>query len=299
MIVAVTGGTGSLGRHAVRYLIEGKAEVRVLSRTAPAASADGVRPFLADLDSGEGVAESLAGADTILHLATDPQHQGADLKQTRLLLERARKARVKRIVLASIVGIDTMRLGYYRTKLQVEEAVRASGMRWLIVRSTQFHSFVDRQFQAIAALPLPVLLPENLLFQTIDEEEVGRHMAEATLGDSDGYGRQLAGPERLTLGVMAEAWVEARGIRLPALPMAVPERPPRSRISTPRGSLLEAYRAGLNLPGGQYQAGSVTWQQYLKRDSAKSGRSRRRKVATAETEGAASSNPPRPGSAAS
>jgi uncharacterized protein YbjT (DUF2867 family) len=266
VIVLVTGGTGTLGQHAVRHLVDLGAGVRVLSRSAaPEAAPPGVEWVRADLTSPAQLTRALQGVDAILHLATDPAHPAADVVQTQAVVSGARKAGVGRLVLPSIVGIDRIPVGYYRTKLTVEEVVRASGLRWLIVRSTQFHSLVDGHLAALASLPLPVLLPENLLLQTIDEAEVGERLAEAALSRTEGYERPLAGPERLSLGVMATIWKDVRGGRLMALPTAAPESSLSGALWP--GPLIEAYRAGLVLPSGYFQGGRVTWREYLERTS--------------------------------
>jgi uncharacterized protein YbjT (DUF2867 family) len=266
VIVLVTGGTGALGRHAVRHLVDLGAGVRVLSRGAAAGAAPfGVEWVRGDLTSRAQLARALRGVDAILHLATDPAQPGADIVQTQVLVTGARKAGIGRLVVPSIVGIDRIPFGYYRTKVAVEEVVRASGLRWMIVRSTQFHSLIDGYLAALASLHLPVLLPENLQFQTIDEAEVGERLAEATLSRAEGYDRPLAGPERLSLGVMAAAWKEIRRGRLMALPLAAPESTQSNSLWP--APLLEAYRVGATLPTGYFTAGRVTWREYLQRTS--------------------------------
>jgi nucleoside-diphosphate-sugar epimerase len=87
MRVLVTGGTGVLGRQVVR-LLDGKAEVRVLSRRP-----NGQPGFIkGDLDTGEGLAAASDGVDVIAHCASpaDYRRPQRDVEGTRRLLEATR-----------------------------------------------------------------------------------------------------------------------------------------------------------------------------------------------------------------
>ena len=71
-----------------------------------------------------------------------------------------------------------------------------------------------------------------------------------------GHGGRLpdfGGPEVLTLGEMAAAWKEARGIRRPTLHLPLP------------GALAAAFRAGRNtVPDGQGERGTLRWRDWLR-----------------------------------
>ena len=67
--VLVTGASGRLGRAVISLLVAGGFEVRAASRTARA-SRDGVRWVVADVTTGDGLAEAVAGMDAVVHLAT-------------------------------------------------------------------------------------------------------------------------------------------------------------------------------------------------------------------------------------
>ena len=69
--VLVTGGTGFVGRHLLPRLLAAGAHVTCLTR---AASRTGHLPAdvavaRADLRTGEGLAEALAGQDVVIHMA--------------------------------------------------------------------------------------------------------------------------------------------------------------------------------------------------------------------------------------
>ena len=107
-VVLVTGGTGTLGRHAVRLLQERGHEVRSLSRRGGT--------HRGDLSTGAGVPEALAGAELVLHAASDARRRfgRADPALTRNLLAAARGAGVRHLLYVSIVGIDRIPYPYYK-----------------------------------------------------------------------------------------------------------------------------------------------------------------------------------------
>ena len=74
--VLVTGGTGYVGRHAVRVLLERGATVRVLSRSLVDLPA-GVELALGDVCHARQVRRAIAGCQAVLHLAASPLAQSA------------------------------------------------------------------------------------------------------------------------------------------------------------------------------------------------------------------------------
>ena len=201
----VTGGTGHLGRPTVNAFRTAGHEVRILSRRA------GPDHVVADLTTGEGLAAALEGADVVVHLATSLR--GQDAQQTRNLLAAA--AGVKHLVVMSIAGIDRIPLGYYRTKLEVERLVEASGVPYTIQRATQFHDLVERVFAAQRYLPV-VIAPKMMMMQPIAVEDVAARLTEL-VGEPPVKGRapDIGGPERLSVPELAHIWKRAKGSRRP------------------------------------------------------------------------------------
>lgn len=208
-MIAVTGGTGTLGQPLVAELTSGAgpADVRVLSRRP------GDGRVVGDLATGEGLAEALAGADTVVHCASDTRAFGkTDLAQARHLIAAAKSAGGPHLVYISIVGIDRVPMSYYRRKLQVEELIADSGLPWTILRATQFHNLlVDRLFGPQARLPFLVVPPGTV--QPVAVEDVARSLADLATGDPQGRVDDLGGPEVLTFTEAARLYREARGQR--------------------------------------------------------------------------------------
>src|SRR3954469_7160920 len=130
-ITLVTGATGALGVPTVIRLRAAGHDVRALSRRSGPGLTTG------DLLTGAGIPEAVAGAGTVLHLATGPRGKG-DVQAAHRLLEAATAAGVRHLVVISIVGIDDIPLAYYRDKLAIERLVRESGMPYTVLRATQF-----------------------------------------------------------------------------------------------------------------------------------------------------------------
>lgn len=161
--ILVTGGTGAVGREVVTRLLTAGHDVRVLSRRAagqvPGAGALGDADwFTGDLRSGAGLDEAAAGAEVIVHCASDFRRPGRDLGATRNLIGAAKRHGAPHLVYVSIVGVDRIPLGYYRTKLQAEHLTKGSGLPWTILRATQFHDLILYLCQSLALPPL-MLVP--------------------------------------------------------------------------------------------------------------------------------------------
>ena len=113
-VTLVTGGTGFLGAHLVRLLLdEGVKNVRVMATSAPPwAEESGVEVVKGSITSAADVARAVEGAAEVYHLAGRVSRAKEDahlmysvhVEGTRLLCEAARAAGVKSLVLASTSG---------------------------------------------------------------------------------------------------------------------------------------------------------------------------------------------------
>jgi uncharacterized protein YbjT (DUF2867 family) len=228
----VTGATGALGVPTVSRLRAAGHDVRALSRRSGPGLTTG------DLLTGAGIPEAVAGADTVLHLATGPRGRG-DVEATRTLLEAATAAGVRHLVLISIVGIDDIPLPYYRDKVVIERLVRESGLPYSTLRATQFHSLVDALFTAQRRSP--VVVAPAIPLQPIAVEEVADRLVELAGSTPAGRVPDIGGPEQQTLPDLARLWARVTGTRRPVVPLSLP------------GKLFAAYRAGSALvPGPAY-----------------------------------------------
>ncbi len=139
-LVALTGGTGFVGKATLAALDRAGFAVRALARTVPkeAGSAEWVRGDLADR---EALANLVEGAEAVIHVAgvttahKPAQFEQANVAGTLALVEAAAAAGVRRFVLVSSLSAREPQLSAYgESKERAERLVMASGLDWTIVR---------------------------------------------------------------------------------------------------------------------------------------------------------------------
>lgn len=265
--VLVSGGTGKVGQHAVVALEKRSGVVaRVLSRRERPHDLPPHRQWVqADMRTDD-LASVAEGVDAIIHLASGKTSSDDDLNATRRLLAAAQAASVRHFVVVSIIGCDRIPLPFYRTKRDIEAAVRASAIPWSIARAAQFHSFVERLVAAAATSPIPTPLVSDLRFQPVDEGEVAERLVEIALGPALGDAPEIAGPEVLSLSEIAATWLKAQGSGATLVPLTVdtlfsadPAVPPWAH------PVLEGYRDAWNTPHGERTLGRITFAEWLAR----------------------------------
>ena len=246
MDVLVTGGTGQLGQQLVPALRAAGHTVRAMSRrgTGPG----GVR---GDLATGLDLRAALAGAEVVVHAASDPRGDPwqVDVAGTRRLVQEVDRDRLRHLVYVSIVGVDRIPFGYYRAKFAAEQVLLASGLPVTLLRVTQFHDFVDTLLETARRGPvLPV--PMGWRLQPVDVGEVAGHIAQVVTRPPTGDVVEYGGPEELTAAEVARAWAAARGSGAHVVATPVP------------GKMGAAIRDGVALPSGG-ERGSRTYGQHL------------------------------------
>ena len=258
--VLVTGGTGHLGRDLMPRL-KGSYRVRVLARS-PGSDPD-VQWTRGDLATGEGVADALAGSQTVIHAATlsPAARRGyvvpkdswsspseVDRDGTARLLEQAAVADVGHIIYVSIVGIDKPRVPYLRRKLEAEYLIRQGPIPWSIARATSFHWLFDRMLGKMARIPL-VPLPD-VQVETVDTTDFADYLVAAVGNGPIGRLPDFGGPEVLTFAEAFDQWQQIR------------QRPVRTmRVPLPSAVSNAAAAMSLSEPGSP--RGSITWADWL------------------------------------
>jgi nucleoside-diphosphate-sugar epimerase len=142
-IDVVTGGFSYSGRFVAAQLLERGRGVRTLTNHPrpddPLASRMATFPL--DFSDTAGLVAAMQGADTLYNTYWVRAPHGSlshdvAVENTRSLFAAARQAGVRRIVHTSIANPTESTLTYYRGKAATEEAVRASGLSYGIVRPT-------------------------------------------------------------------------------------------------------------------------------------------------------------------
>lgn len=210
--IAVAGATGRLGRHVDDVVTERGHEVVRISRTT------GV-----DVITGDGLAAALDGVDVIIDSASWP---GPDEKaaaeffrtSTRNLHEAGRRAGVERVVVVSIIGIDSFSAGFLAAKRVHEEVSRTAALPVRILRAAQFHEFVgqllDWQPGDVAYVPT---WPTQLVAARTVAEALVTLATDPEAPDartSDGPIPEIAGPREETMAAAAKLLGDRRGIQV-------------------------------------------------------------------------------------
>src|ERR1700736_3901012 len=136
MKIVVIGGTGLIGSKTVAIPDQdGHEEVAASHKS-------GVNSI-----TGEGLKEAMAGAQVVIDLANSPSFEDKAVLQFfetsgRNLLAAEAASGVRHHVALSIVGTDRTDNGYFRAKVAQEKLIKASGIPYTIIRSTQFMEFL-------------------------------------------------------------------------------------------------------------------------------------------------------------
>ena len=230
--VLVTGATGTLGHHVVPEAVSAGHEVRALSRRRRVGYT-GVHWHQADLLSADGLDAALDGIDVVVHCATQASGR-KDVRAARNLIEAARRTGVGHLIYISIVGIEDIPLPYYRTKVQVEQALESSGVGHTILRATQFHELIEKTFAAQRFAPVVGAL-RDVRFQPIGTGDVASRLV--SLIDTDPAGRvpDIGGPSVHSHPDLGRMYLAAHNSRRRVLGFTLP------------GRIVAGYRSGAHL----------------------------------------------------
>jgi len=168
MRIAITGGTGFIGRHLAQRLAAEGHEVVLLARTdrsKEANSAPRMRFVAGDLSDVTVLAEAFSGCNAVAHCAGINREVGAQTYQrvhveaTRNVVAAAKQAGVSKIVLMSFLRArGDCGSPYHESKWAAEEIVRSSGLDYTIIRAGVVYGrgdhMLDHLSHALYTFPL-------------------------------------------------------------------------------------------------------------------------------------------------
>ena len=202
MKIVVIGGSGLIGTKLVSRLRQKGHEV------VAASPSSGINTV-----TGEGLAEALAGARVVVDVANSPSFEDKAVLEFfetsgRNLLAAEAGAGVKHHVALSVVGTDRLpESGYLRAKMAQENLIKASGIPYTIVRSTQFFEFMGAIAQSGTVGQTAQL--STALFQPIASDDVADALADVTLGAPVNGTIEIAGPDRAPLAELVGRFLSA------------------------------------------------------------------------------------------
>ena len=229
MRVAVTGGSGKAGQAVVRDLLEHGYDVLNLDVVSSPLS-----PYLyADLTDFGQALEALTGVDAVVHLAAiiverGPQtFENINHRGTRNVVAAMREAGVERLVHLSALGAGPdERFPYLLSKWRGEEAVRASGLSWTVLRPSVLHGEGCGFFRPIVwtlrwAPVYPMVARGETPFSPLWIEDLARCVGQCLRGEKPGATIDLGGPEVLSFSDIVHLVMEVLGKRRRSLPVPV------------------------------------------------------------------------------
>jgi NADH dehydrogenase len=227
-IATVFGGTGFIGRHVVKRLVDAGHEVRVAVRDAEAVAVlrplgvvGQVVPLHAPLGDAAAVARAVAGASFVVNLVGIlAERRAGDFDRVHHLgaaavAQAAAAAGVARLVQVSALGADAASPSLYASsKAAGEAAVLAAFPRAVILRPSVVFGAEDQFFNRFAQLAqmLPVMpvFEGGTKFQPVHVGDVADAViAGLTRADVEGRVFELGGPKVWTMRQLL-AWILAQ-----------------------------------------------------------------------------------------
>jgi uncharacterized protein YbjT (DUF2867 family) len=209
MRIAVTGATGSVGRHVVDVLEADGHDVVEISR------AQGV-----DVVSGKGLAEALKGVESVVDAASTPtpdEKAATEFFTTaaRNLHEAGGRAGVRRMIVVSIIGIDRFTSSYFAAKLAHEKAALAGPIPARILRAAQFYELIPRfvEWGTQGNVSYVPDLRSNFVAARAVGEELARLATDPKSAPAPAGAPplEIAGPKQESMFELARRLVERRG----------------------------------------------------------------------------------------
>jgi uncharacterized protein YbjT (DUF2867 family) len=205
--IAITGGTGFVGRHlAARLAAAGHDVVLVSRRTG--------HPLDADAAATAELATAFDGCEAVVHCAGINRELGAQTYRavhvtgTATVVRAASDAGIERLVMLSFLRArPDGPTAYHRSKWTAEELVRGSGMTWTVLKAGVIYGrgdhMLDHLSHAFYTFPIFGLVGlRDRPVRPVAVDDVARLLEAAALGDPRLADQTIAvlGPEVLTLG---------------------------------------------------------------------------------------------------
>jgi uncharacterized protein YbjT (DUF2867 family) len=249
MKIVVIGGTGLIGSKTTVLL-------RAAGHDALAAAPNtGVNTV-----TGEGLEAALDAAEVVIDLANSPSFESSAVMafftaHEKNLLAAEDRAGVRHHVALSIVGVDrSPDSGYFRAKIAQEDLIKASGIPYTIIRSTQFMEFLGGIAASSASGNTVRISPG--LFQPIAADDVAAIVADVALAPPRNGIVEIAGPERAPFSEIVARYLKAIG-------------DPRQVVSDPEakyfGGRVEQHSL---VPLAEARIGRIGFAEWLRRSQA-------------------------------
>jgi len=217
MKVLVIGATGRVGTEVVKSLLLRGAGVRAFTRKQPKPGVfpDAVEIALGDLNDPVSLAEAMKGVDK-LFLLIGREGVPVELTQAVTAYGLAKRTGLKHVTFVSVFRADQfLEVPHFANKYAVEEAIRAGGMPYTILRPAYFAQN-ERSFKSeltgLGVYPVPA---GNQGLAVVDLRDLAEAAAiSLTEEGHNGKTYDLVSPEMLRGPEAAATWSRLLGKRI-------------------------------------------------------------------------------------
>jgi uncharacterized protein YbjT (DUF2867 family) len=237
-MILVAGGSGFIGAAVVRRLVRDGAEVAVMTAHPKSSAARievlGARMVIGDVKDSDSLDRAVNGAEAVVQSLSFPNYPMEkprkgftfwefEAKGTERLVAAAAKAGVRRFVFSSGVGAAPDAPKHWsRAKWAGEEAIRASGLPYAIIRPSWAFGPEDRALNRFVQfhrwLPfVPVVGDGSQKLQPVFIDDAAEVFVRAAEPEGPRGTFELGGPEVMTMNDVIRTMMDVRGKRKPMI----------------------------------------------------------------------------------
>ena len=231
---AVTGGTGFVGGTLINLARQAGHQVRALTRR-PQPAHQGVTWVEGALDRPAALAELIAGADAVIHVAgvvnapDRASFAAGNIDGTRAIVTAAEQAGVRRFVHVSSLAAREPQLSTYGwSKAEAEHVVEGSGLDWVMVRPPAIYGRGDMEMRELFRMAKRgmIFTPPAGRLSVIEVSDLGRLLLVLALTQRDTNQRLLEADDGRPGGWSHAEFAHAIGTAVgkPVRPIALPRR---------------------------------------------------------------------------
>jgi uncharacterized protein YbjT (DUF2867 family) len=241
MKVFVTGGTGFVGNHVVKELLEKGHQVKALVRPGSEHKIkrpDEVDVFPGSVEEVADLSQGMEGCDAVIHLVGIIRafpNRGVTFEKLHTEATANVIAAAKEIGVATLLHMSTLgaredgATPYLRTKFAAEELVRESGLKYTIFRPSLIFGPGGEAMKMFAdmvkKLAVPIIGDGKYRFQPVSVFTVAQGFEKALeMEESHGKTLDVGGPDNVTFDEIMDTLARVLGktivkIHLPVFPL--------------------------------------------------------------------------------